>query len=116
VTRQAWQICRGTWRLNVGDSAVLWHRPGRLGKGGMTELIFAPGQRCKCRGALVSQESDAHTESDQVLFQTPTAAETADNRVKLSADAFHVVTGFRSASRSRTVRTQCPWSDGPNGI
>jgi len=106
VSRQAWQICRGTWRLNVGDGAVLWHRPGCLGKGIMTELIFAPGQRSKCGGVLASQRSDAHTESDQVLFQTPAAAEIADG-VKLSAEASHVVTGIRSASGSRGVRVRC---------
>jgi hypothetical protein len=107
VIRQAWQTCRGTWRLSVGDGAVLWHRPGRLGQGVMTELIFAPGQRSNCGGALASQGSDAHTESDQVLLQTPAAAETADCGVELSADASHVGTGIRSASRSHGVRVPC---------
>jgi hypothetical protein len=96
----------GTWRRNVGDGAVLWHRPGCLGTGIMTELIFAPGQRSKCGGALASRGSDAHTESDLVLLQTPAAAEIADG-VKLSAEASHVVTGIRSASRSHGVRVQC---------
>jgi hypothetical protein len=107
VSRQTWQICRGTWRLNVGEGAVLWHRPGCLGTGIMTELIFAPGQRSKCDGALAPQGSDAHTESDLVLFQTPAAAETADSGVKLSGETSHVVTGIRSASRSRGVRVRC---------
>ena len=107
MIRQAGQTCRGTWRLSVGDGAVLWHRPGCLGAGIMTELIFASGQRSKCGGALASQGSDAHTESDQVLLQTPAAAETADCGVKLSAEASHVVTGIRSASRSHGVRVRC---------
>jgi len=107
VARQAWQICRGTRRLNVEDGAVLWHQPGCPGTDIMTELIFAPGQRSRCGGALASQGSNAHTESDQVLFQTPAVAETADNRVKLSAEASHVVTGIRSASRSHGVRVLC---------
>jgi hypothetical protein len=59
------------------------------------------------RWTLASQESDAHTESDQVLFQTPAAAETAGNGVKLSTEAFRVVTGIRSARRSRGVRVRC---------
>ena len=48
MARQAWQICRGTRRLNVGAGAVLWHRPGCPGTGIMTELIFASGQRPEC--------------------------------------------------------------------
>ena len=107
MARQAWQICRGTWRLNVGDGAALWHRPGCLGKGIMTELVFVPRQRSKCWSALVSQESGAHTGNDVVLLQTPAATETADNGVKLSAEASHVVTGIRSASRSRGVLVRC---------
>ena len=104
MARQAWQICGGTWRLNVGDGAVLWRRPGCRGKGIMTELIFAPGQRSKCGWALVSQGSGAHTGDGVVLLQTPAAGETADNGVRLSAEASHVVTGIRSASRSHCVR------------
>jgi hypothetical protein len=101
VARQAWQICRGTWRLDVGDDAMLWHRPGCLGKGIMTELTFGPGQRPECEWALVSQGSGAHTGNGVVLLQTPAATETADNGVKLSAEASHVVTGIRSASHSQ---------------
>ena len=52
MARQAWQICRGTRRLNVGAGAVLWHRPGCPGKGIMTELIFAPGNDPDAGGAL----------------------------------------------------------------
>ena len=59
MARQAWQICRGTWRLNVGNGAVLWHRPDWPGEGIMTELVFAPGQRFKCRWVLVSPGSGA---------------------------------------------------------
>jgi hypothetical protein len=84
VARQARQICRGT------------------------ELIFAPGQRSKCGPTLVSQESGAHSGSSVVLFQTPAAGETADNGVKLSAEASHVAAGIRSASRSDCVRVQAP--------
>src|SRR5579863_3310428 len=87
VARQAWQICPGTWRLNIGNGAVLWHRPGCPGEGIMTEPVFAPGQRFKCRWVLVSQESGAHTGHDVVLLQTPAAAGTADTGVKLSAAA-----------------------------
>jgi len=107
VAPQAWQICLGTWRLNVGNGAVLWHRPGRLGEGMMTELIFGPGQRSKCGRDLVSQKSGAHTGSYVVLLQTPAAAETADNGIKLSAEASRVVTGIRSASHSHCVRVRC---------
>jgi hypothetical protein len=82
VARQAWQICRGTWRLNTGQRA----NPGRT---------------------LVSQESGAHTVSNVRLFQTLAAAETADNGVELSAEASRVVTGIRSASRSYGVRVRC---------
>lgn len=99
--RSAW--ARG--RLNVGDGAVLQHRPGCRGKGIMTELIFAPRQRSKCCWwALVSQESGAHTGDGVVLLQTPAAAKTADDGVKLSAETSRVVTGIRSASRSHGVR------------
>jgi hypothetical protein len=107
VARQARQICRGTRRLNVGDGAVLWHRPGCLGKGIITALIFAPGQRPTCGWALVSQGSAAHTGNDVELLQTPAAGETADKGVKLSAEASHAVTGIRSASRSHGVRARC---------
>jgi hypothetical protein len=107
VARQAWQICRGTWRLNVGDGAVLRHRPGCRGKGIMTELVFARGQRPKCGWALVSQGSGAQTWNDVELLQTPAARETADKRVKLSAEASHAVTGIRSASHPHAVRARC---------
>jgi hypothetical protein len=107
VARQARQICRGTWRLNAGDGAVPWHRPGCPGKGIITALIFAPGQRPKCGPALVSQESAAHTGNDVELLQTPAARETADKRVKLSAEASHAVTGIRSASHPHGVRARC---------
>jgi hypothetical protein len=107
VARQARQICRGTRRLNPGDGAVLRHRPGCLGKGIITELIFAPGQRPKCGRALVPQESGAHTGNDVELLQTPAARETADKRVKLSAEASHAVTGIRSASHPHAVRARC---------
>jgi hypothetical protein len=73
----------------------------------MTELTFAPGQRSKCGWALVSQGSGAHTGDSAVLFQTPAAAETAENGVKLSAEASRVVTGIRSASRSDGVGIRC---------
>jgi hypothetical protein len=106
VARQAWQICRGTWRLNVGDGAVPWHRPGCLGKGIMTELTFGPRQRPECGWVLVSQGSGAHTGNGVVLLQTPAATETADNGVKLSAEASHGVTGIRSASRSHGGRAR----------
>jgi hypothetical protein len=118
VARQAWQICRGTWPLNAGNGAVLWHRPGCRGKGIMTELILTPGQRSRCGRVLVSQGSGAHTGNDVVLLQTPVAQETA-NGVELSAGASHVVTGIRSANHSHgvrvMVRTQCPWSDSLDG-
>jgi hypothetical protein len=107
VARQARQIRRGTRRLNAGDGAVPWHRPGRLGKGIITALIFAPGQRPKCGWALVSQGSAADTGNDVELLQTPAAAETADEGVKLSAEASHAVTGIRSASRSHGLRARC---------
>jgi hypothetical protein len=115
VARQARQIRRGTRRLNAGDRAVPWHRPGCLGKGIITELSFAPGQRPKCGRALVPQGSAAHTGNDVELLQTPAARETADKRVKLSAAASHAVTGIRSASHPPAVRARCgrPWSDGP---
>ena len=106
MARQAWQICRGTWRLNGGDRAVLWHRPGCLGQGTMTELVFAPGQRANPGRTLVFQESAAHTVSDVRLFQTLTAAETADNGVELSAEASRVVTGIRSASHLHGIRAR----------
>jgi hypothetical protein len=106
VARQAWQICRGTRRLNVGADAVLWHRLGCPGKGIMTELIFASGQRARCGWGLVSQESGAHTGNDVVLLQTPAAAGTADTGVELSAEASHVETGIRSASRSHSLRVR----------
>jgi hypothetical protein len=107
VARQAWQICRDTWRLNVGDGAVLWHRPGCLGKGIMTELTFARGQRPKYGWALVSRGSRAQTWNDVELLQTLAARETADKRVKLSAEASRVVTGIRSASHPHAVRARC---------
>ena len=107
MARQARQICRGTRRLNPGDGAVLRHRPGCLGTGIMTELIFAPGQRPKCGRALVSRGSAAHTGNDVELLQTPAARETADKRVKLSAEASHAVTGIRSVSHSHDVRARC---------
>lgn len=107
MARQAWQICRGMWRLNVGDGAVLWHRPGCPGKGIITELIFTPGQRPKCGRALVPQGSGAQTGNDVELLQTPAARETADKRVKLSAEPSHVVTGIRSASHPHAVRARC---------
>jgi hypothetical protein len=106
MARQARQICRGTRRLNPGDGTVLRHPPGRLGKGIITELIFAPGQRPKCGQALVSQESGAHTGNDVELLQTPAARETADKRVKLSAEASRAVTGIRSASHPHAVRAR----------
>ena len=106
MARQAWQICRGTWRLNVGDGAVLWHRPGCPGKGIITELIFAPGQRSKCGWALVAQGSGAQTGNDVELLQTLAARETADKWVKLSAEASRVVTGIRSASHPHAVRAR----------
>ena len=107
MARQARQICRGTWRLNVGDGAVFWHRPGCPGKGIITELIFAPGQRIRCGRALASQRSGAHTGHDAVLLQTQAAAKTADTGVKLSAEASRVVTGVRSVSHSHAVRVRC---------
>ena len=107
MARQARQICRGTWRLSVGDGAVLWHRPGCLGKGIMTELTFGAGQRPECGWVLVSQGSGAHTGNGVVLLQTPAATETADNWATLSAEASHVVTGIRSASRSHGGRARC---------
>ena len=79
----------------------------RRGKGIMTELTFAPGQRSRCGWALVSQGSGAHTGDSAVLFQTPAAAETAGNGVMLSAEASRAVTGIRSASRSHGVRVRC---------
>ena len=103
MTRQAWQTCRGTWRLSVGDGAVLWHRPGCLGHGTSTELIFAPGQRPECGRALVSQGSDAHTGNHVELLQTPAARKTAANGVKLSAEAPHPAAGIRPASRPHGV-------------
>lgn len=106
MARQARQICRGTWRLNVGDGAVFWHRPGCPGKGIITELTFAPGQRPKCRWAHVSQGSGAHSGSHLELLQTPAAGETAVNGVTLSAETPHPVTGIRSASRPQAVRAQ----------
>ena len=107
MARQARQICRGTRRLNVGDGAVSWHRPGCPGKGIITELIFAPGQRAKCGWALVSQGSGAHTGNHLALLQTPAAGETADNGVKLSAETSHPVTGIRSASHPHAARARC---------
>src|SRR4029077_12254696 len=82
--------------------AVLWHRLGWPGQSIMTELIFASGQRTRCGGGLVSQESG----NDVVLLQTPAAAETADTGVELSAEASHVETGIRSASRSHGLRVR----------
>jgi len=108
MARQARQICRGTRRLNPGGGAVLRHRPGRLGKGIITELIFAPGQRPKCGRALVSQESGAHTGNDVELLQTPAARETADKRVKLSAEASHAVTGIRSGALAMSGSQPAP--------
>ena len=105
MARQAWQICRGTRRLNVGDGAVPWHRPGCPGKGIMTELIFAPGQRPGCGWGLVSQESGVHTGNDVVLLQTPVAQETADG-VELSAEASHAVAGIRSANHFHGIRAR----------
>ena len=107
MARQAWQICPGTSRLNIGNGAVLWHRPGCSGKGIMTELIFAPGQRSKCGWVLVFQGSGAHTGDHVVLLQTPAAARTAGTGVKLGAEASRVVTGIRSASHSHGVRMRC---------
>ena len=110
VPRQVRQPCWGTWRPNVGDGTVLWHQPGRPGKGIMTEPIFAPGQRIKCEWAewaLAAQRSGAHTGNDVVLLQTPAAAKTADTGVKLSAEASCVVTGIRSVSHSHAVRVRC---------
>jgi hypothetical protein len=116
VARQARQICRGTWPLNVGDGAVYFHRPGCFGNSILTELTFTRGQRFKYGRPVVSQESGAENGNGVVLLQTPAAAETADKGVKLSADASHVVTSIRLASRPGTVRTQYPWPDGPNDI
>ena len=82
MARQAWQICRGTWRLNTGQRA----NPGPI---------------------LVSQGSGAHTVGNVRLFQTLTAAETADNGVELSAEASRVVTGIRSASHLHGSRARC---------
>jgi hypothetical protein len=93
-------------RLNVGDGAALWHRPTCRGQDIMTDLILAPRQRSTCWSALVSQESGAHTGNGVVLLQTPAAAKTADDGVKLSAEASRVVTGIRSASRSHGVRVR----------
>jgi len=107
VARQAWQICRGTRRLNVGAGAVPWHRPGCSGKGIMTELVFAPGQRSRFGWGLVFQESGAHTGNHLELLQTPAAGETADNGVELSAEASRVVTGIRPAHHSHGVRARC---------
>jgi hypothetical protein len=107
VARQARQIRRGTRRLNAGDRAVPWHRPGCLGKGIITELIFAPGQRPKCGRALVPQGSAAHIGNDTELLQTQAAAQTADKRVKLSAEASHAVTGIRPPARSHGLRARC---------
>jgi len=102
VARQAWQICRGTWRLNVGNGAVLWHRPDCPSKGIMTEPILTPGQRPRCGWALVPRGSRAHTGNDVVLLQTRATAETAANGVKLSAEASRVVT----ASHSHGIRVR----------
>jgi hypothetical protein len=107
VARQAWQICPGTWRLNIGNGAVLWPRPGCPGEGIMTELIFAPGHRSTCEWVLVFQGSGAHTGNHVVLLQTPAAAGTADTGVTLSAEASRVVTGIRSASHSPGVHGRC---------
>jgi hypothetical protein len=107
VARQACQPRWGTRWPNVGDGTVLWHPPGCPGKGIMTELIFAPGQRIRCGRALASQRSGAHTGHDAVLLQTQAAAKTADAGVKLSADASRVVTGVRSVSHSHAVRVRC---------
>ena len=107
MARQARPICPGTWRLNTGNGAVLWQRPGCPGEGIVAELVFAPGQRFKCRWVLVSQGSGAHTGNHVVLLQTPAAAGTADTGVKLSAEASRVVTGLRSASQSHGVRKRC---------
>jgi hypothetical protein len=104
VARQARQICPGTWRLNT---AVLWQRPGGPGEGIVTELVFAPGQRFKCRLVLVSQGSGAHTGRDVVLLQTPAAAGTADTGVELSAEASRAGTSIRSAGHSHGVRVRC---------
>jgi hypothetical protein len=106
VARQAQQICRGTRRLNAGDGAVLWHRPGFPGQGIMTELIPAPRKRPNCRWILVSQGSGAHSGIDVELLQTPAAQETADNGVELSAEAPPLMTGIRSANHSHGVRAR----------
>src|ERR1700722_3375915 len=86
----------------------------------MTELIFAPGQRSKCRWVLVFQGSGAHTGNHVVLLQTPAVAGTADTGVKLSAEASCVVTGLRPASHSHGVRIRCgrraPWPDSLDGL
>jgi hypothetical protein len=107
VARHAWQICPGTWRLNIGNGAVLWPRPGCPVEGIMTEHIFAPGHRSTCEWVLVFQGFSAHTGNHVVLLQTPAAAGTADTGVKLSAEASRVVTGLRSASHSHGVRIRC---------
>ena len=77
MARQARQICRGTRRPDAGDGAAPWHRPDCPGKGIITEVILAPGQRPNGGWALVSQGSGAHTGNDVELLQTPAAAETA---------------------------------------
>ena len=108
MARQAWKICPGTRRLNIGNGAVLWPGPGCPGEGIMTELLFAPGQRSKCRWVLVFQEYGAHTDNHVVLLQTPAVAGTAGTGVKLSDEASRVVTGIRSAGHSHGVRVRCP--------
>lgn len=107
MARQAWQICRGTWRLNVRNGAVLWHRPGCRGKGIMTELIFAPGQPPKCGWVLVSPGSGGSHWQSRSTAPDPGSEETADNGVELSVEASHVVTGIRSANHSHGVRVRC---------
>jgi hypothetical protein len=106
VARQAWQLRWSTWRPNVGDGTVLWHPPGCPGKGIMTELIFAPGQRIRCGWGRAPQGSDAHTGDHVVLLQTPAAAKAADTGVKLSAEASRVATGIRFVSYSHGVRVR----------
>jgi hypothetical protein len=107
MARRAWPVGWGTWRLNAGDGAVLRHRPGGPGPGIMTELTVAPGQQFKCGRVLVSPGSRAHTGDNVVLLQTPAAAKTADNGVKLSAEASRLVAGIRSPLYSHGLHLRC---------
>jgi len=116
VARQAWQPRWGTWRPNVGDDGtVRWHPQGCPGQGIMTDLIFAPGQRTKCRRVLAFRRSGAHTghyvallqTPAATLLQTPAATKIADPGVKLSAEPPRVVTGVRSVNHAHGVRIRC---------